>query len=194
MTAHQERHIFITGFGGQGIIMAGDILGKAATLFDHRHATMTQNYGPEARGGACSSQVIISPDEILFPYIEESEILICMSQEGYTKNIGHLRPSGTLIWDTDMVRVRKEVPAGEWFDIPATRISEELGNKMMANIVMLGFLAAVSDTVNPDSLRKAVLDSVPSATKEANALAFDQGRQYGENLLRERAGGRQASN
>ena len=188
MTAHQERHIFITGFGGQGIIMAGDILGKAATLFDRRHATMTQNYGPEARGGACSSQVIISPEEILFPYIDEPEILICMSQEGYAKNVGSLRTGGMLIWDTDMVRIKKGDAAGEGhFDIPATRISEELGNKMMANIVMLGFLASVTDAVNADSLRQAVLDSVPSATKETNAQAFDRGRQYGETLIKDRA-------
>jgi len=67
MTTHRERQVLITGFGGQGIVLAGDILGKAAALFDHKHATMTQNYGPEARGGACSSQVIIGPEEILFP-------------------------------------------------------------------------------------------------------------------------------
>ena len=71
--------------------MAGDILGKAATLYDEKHATMTQNYGPEARGGSCSSQVIISDEEILFPYVEEPEVLVCMSQEGYTKNIDSLR-------------------------------------------------------------------------------------------------------
>lgn len=187
MAIHQERQIFITGFGGQGIIMAGDILGKAATLFDHRHATMTQNYGPEARGGSCSSQVIISPEEILFPYIEEPEILICMSQEGYAKNSGSLRRGGTLIWDADLVRMEKENSAGCHYSIPATRFSEELGNKMMANIVMLGFLAAVTDIVNPDSLRKAVLDSVPSATRENNARAFDRGREYGEAILKGRS-------
>jgi len=187
MALNQERHIFITGFGGQGIIMAGDIIGKAATLFDNRHATMTQNYGPEARGGSCSSQVIISPEEILFPYIEEPEILICMSQEGYAKNIGSLRRSGMLIWDADLVRMGKKDFAGRHYSIPATRFSEELGNKMMANIVMLGFLAAVADVVNFVSLRKAVLDSVPPATRENNARAFDRGREYGEAILKGRS-------
>ena len=184
MTIDQEKHIFITGFGGQGIIMAGDILGQAATLFDHRHATMTQNYGPEARGGACSSQVIISNEEILFPYIEEAEILICMSQEGYTKNIGILRRGGTLIWDADLVQVQKEDAAARYFSVPATRIAEELGNKMMANIVMLGFLSAAADVVDSNSLRNAVLDSVPSATRENNGRSFDRGREYGEAQLK----------
>lgn len=194
MAMHQERHIFITGFGGQGIIMAGDILGKAATLFDNRHATMTQNYGPEARGGSCSSQVIISAAEVLFPFIEEPEILICMSQEGYAKNIGSLRRNGMLIWDADLVQIEKGDSAGRYYSIPATRISEEIGNKMMANIVMLGFLAVVADVVNPNFLRMAVLDSVPSATRENNARAFDRGREYGEAILKGRSKQEQAGN
>lgn len=182
----QERQVFFTGFGGQGIIMAGDILGKAATLFDFKHATMTQNYGPEARGGSCSSQVIISTEEILFPYIEEPEILVCMSQEGYSKNIKSLRPDGILIWETDLVRVQKGA-FRKAYNIPATRFAEELGGKMMANIVMLGFLAAVTDVVETESLRKAVLDSVPPATRENNSKAFDRGYEYGEAILKGRS-------
>jgi 2-oxoglutarate ferredoxin oxidoreductase subunit gamma len=187
MTIGQERHVVFTGFGGQGIVMAGDILGKAATLYDRRQATMTQNYGPEARGGACSSQVIISPEEILFPCVEEPEVLICMSQEAYAKNIKSLRPGGTLIWDTDLVHLRKTNPDWKTFSIPATRFASELGNKMMANIVMLGFLAAVENLVQPDALRKAVLDSVPGATIDNNARAFDRGREYGEAILKGRS-------
>ena len=187
MTIVQERHVLFTGFGGQGIVMAGDILGKAATLHDRQHATMTQNYGPEARGGACSSQVIISPEEILFPCVEEPEVLICMSQEAYAKNIKSLRPGGTLIWDTDLVHLRKTNPGWKTFSIPATRFASELGNKMMANIVMLGFLAAVENLVQPDTLRKAVLDSVPGTTIDKNARAFDRGREYGEAILKGRA-------
>ena len=187
MVIDNERHVFITGFGGQGIVMAGDILGKAATLHDGKHATMTQNYGPEARGGSCSSQVIISPEEILFPCVEEPEVLVCMSQEGYTKNIGTLRPDGTLIWETDLVRMEKAEPGWKTYHIPATRFAEELGNKMMANIVMLGFLVAVQDLVTVDALRQAVLSSVPPATRDNNAKAFDRGREYGEAILKGRA-------
>lgn len=187
MTTSPERQVFITGFGGQGIVMAGDILGKAATLYDRKHATMMQTYGPEARGGSCSSQVIISGSEILYPSIREPEVLVCMSQEGYTKNVKNLRRGGTLIWDTDLVKSRKSAAGLTAYNIPATRFAEELGNAMMANIVMLGFLAAVENMVSAGALREAVADSVPPATKENNLRAFDRGREYGEAILKGRA-------
>jgi len=184
---NRERHVFFTGFGGQGIIMAGDILGRAAAIYDGKHATMTQNYGPEARGGACSSQVIISDEEIMYPYIENPEFLICMSQEGYTKHVDNLREGGTLIWDEDLVHMRKSHPSWATYHIPATRLAEEMGNKMMANIVMLGFLVAVTGLVRPEALQRAIADAVPSATREANLRAFDRGMEYGQAILRGRA-------
>lgn len=184
MPDKRERHIIFTGFGGQGIVMAGDILGKAATLYDHKHATMTQNYGPEARGGACSSQVIISGEEVLFPCVEEPEILICMSQEAYTKSVKSLRPEGTLIWDTDLVHTRKTDMIFKTFHIPATRFAEQLGTKMMANIVMLGFLSAVEPLVHAEALKKAVQDSVPAATRDNNLHAFNMGREYGTSIIK----------
>jgi 2-oxoglutarate ferredoxin oxidoreductase subunit gamma len=187
MKTGSERQVFITGFGGQGIVMAGDILGKAATLYDGKHATMMQTYGPEARGGSCSSQVIISGSEILYPSIREPEVLVCMSQEGYTKNVKNLRRGGTLIWDSDLVKSRKSAAGLTTYNIPATRFAEELGNAMMANIVMLGFLAAVENVVSAGALREAVADSVPPATKENNLKAFDRGREYGEAILKGRA-------
>jgi 2-oxoglutarate ferredoxin oxidoreductase subunit gamma len=187
MKTQKERQILITGFGGQGIVMAGDILGKAAAIFDHKHATMTQNYGPEARGGACSSQVIIGPEEILFPCIEQPEILICMSQEAYTKNIKSLRPDGTLIWDTDLVHTKKSENNFKLHNIPATRFAEQLGTKMMANIVMLGFVSTVCELVEPESLKQAVLKTVPPKTRDKNATAFDRGREYGGEILKGRA-------
>ncbi|MEN6638491.1 MAG: 2-oxoacid:acceptor oxidoreductase family protein [Smithella sp.] len=184
MSDKRERHIVFTGFGGQGIVLAGDILGKAATLYDHKHATMTQNYGPEARGGACSSQVIISGEEILFPCVEEPEVLVCMSQEAYTKNIKFLRPEGTLIWDTDLVHTRKSDLRERAFHVPATRFAEQLGTKMMANIVMLGFFSAVEPIVHAEALKKAVLDSVPGSTKDNNIRAFNKGREYGQAIIK----------
>lgn len=182
----KERRIFLTGFGGQGIIMAGDILGRAATIYDGKHATMTQNYGPEARGGACSSQVIVSEEEILYPYVDRPEVIVCMSQEGYSKHAASLIEGGTLIWDEDLVRLKKLHPSWVALRVPATRIAEEMGNKMMANIVMLGFLAAVTDIVTPDALRQAIRESVPAATRDANLQAFERGMEYGHAILRSR--------
>ena len=184
MAGDKEKEILITGFGGQGIVLAGNILGKAAALHDDKHATLTQSYGPEARGGSCSAQVVISEEEILFPYVEHPQVMICMSQDGYAKNIDLLIPGGLLIWDTDLVKTKKSEPSWTNYDIPATRFAEDLGNTMMANIVMLGFLSAVSDVVTVESLRKAVLSSVPPQTKEKNAKAFKRGNEYGEAILR----------
>lgn len=184
---NSETHILITGFGGQGVIMAGDILGKAATLYDGRFATMTQAYGPEARGGACSAQIIIGEEEVLFPYIKEPHVLICLSQEGYSKNFGSLRKGGMLLLDSDLVRTKDINPDVTTYTIPATRFAEELGNKMMANIVMLGFLAAISDVISGEALRKAVLTSVPEPTREINVRAFERGFDYGKAAVKSRA-------
>lgn len=177
--SQQEKHVVITGFGGQGIVLTGNILGKAATIYDGRHATMTQNYGPEARGGSCSSQVIVSEADIAFPYVEHPQVLVCMSQEGYEKNAPSLMPGGLIVWDSDLVRVGDLDPSWRQLHVPATRIAEELGNKMMANIVMLGFLSAVSDLVSQEALKQAMLASVPPKTKEKNGLAFERGREHG---------------
>ena len=187
MTVIQDKEIIITGFGGQGIILTGSILGKAATIYDQLHATMTQSYGPEARGGACSSQVVIGREEILFPYAENPQVLVCMSQEGFDKNVDALIPGGLLIWDTDLVETGPLTGDAAAYHVPATRFAEELGNKMMANIVMLGFLSAVSDVVTVEALRESVLTSVPPHTKDKNGQAFDRGREYGEAILKSRA-------
>ena len=181
-----EKEILITGFGGQGIVLTGNILGMAATLYDNRHATMTQSYGPEARGGSCSSQVVISDEPILFPYVEKPQTMICMSQAGFQKNCDILIDGGTMIWDTDLVKPETVNEKWDSYNIPATRFAEELGNKMMANIVMLGFLSAVSELVEPESLKQAVLKTVPPKTIEKNSTAFDRGREYGGEILKGR--------
>ena len=194
MGDNKEREILISGFGGQGIVLAGNILGKAAALHDHKHSTMTQSYGPEARGGSCSAQVMISDNEILFPYVENPQIVVCMSQEAYTKNAHSLIPGGLLLYDTDLVETGELDPEWNAHKIPATRFAEELGNTMMANIVMLGFLSATSDVVTVDSLRKAVLSSVPPHTKEKNEKAFNRGAEYGEAILKSAAKQNEARN
>ena len=108
-------------------------------------------------------------------------------QEGYSRNAGSLRQEGCLIWDADLVRTKKLAPGLTTYQIPATRFAEELGNIMMANIVMLGFLAAVHGLVSVEALREAVWTSVPKPTREINAQAFERGREYGEAILKSRA-------
>ncbi len=182
------------GFGGQGIVMAGDILGKAATLHDLKHATMIQAYGPEARGGSCSTQVIISDEEILFPYVRRARGADLHEPGGLCeKHQPRCRPAALLIWDTDLVETRELDPGWTTYNIPATRFAEELGNKMMANIVMLGFLAAVERRrAALDSLRQAVLGFGARRQQGKQRRAFDRGREYGEAIQKSRAKQEQA--
>jgi 2-oxoglutarate ferredoxin oxidoreductase subunit gamma len=128
--------------------------------------------------------VIISDDAIHYPYVRRPEILVCMSQAGYDKFIGLLEPKGLLLVDEDLVQPREK--EGAFFSIPSTRLAEELGRKMMANIIMLGFLVAVSEAVTPEAARQAVLGSVPKGTEKMNLAAFDKGYDFGVATLRGR--------
>jgi len=180
----KRQEITFTGFGGQGIVLAGSILGKAAALGDHRHSTLVQSYGPEARGGACSAQVIISDSPIHYPHVRHADILVCMSQAGFDKFIGELREEGILVIDQDLVQDSGIVR--DFFPIPSTRMAEELGRKMMANIIMVGFFTAVTKAVSVDATREAVVDSVPKGTEEMNLIAFNKGLEYGRAVLKGR--------
>jgi 2-oxoglutarate ferredoxin oxidoreductase subunit gamma len=176
MSRHEIR---LSGFGGQGIITAGHIFGKAAALFDQRHVTLTKSYGPESRGGACSTQLIISDQEVDYPRLTEPELLVAMSQEAYAKYIEELAGGGLLLIDEDLVELSHPRDDIQTRAIPATRIAEnELGRKIVANIVMLGFVAANTDAVSPDGLREAVLSSIPKGTEELNLRAFERGYSY----------------
>jgi len=183
--AKKQKEILLTGFGGQGIVLAGQILGKAASLGDHKESTLTQSYGPEARGGACSAQVIISEETIHYPYVRNPDVLVCMSQGGFDKYASLLDEEGTLIIDQDLVQ-NAEAKGADFFAIPATRMAEELGRKMMANIVMLGFFTAVTDALTVDSARDAVMGSVPKGTEKLNLAAFDKGHDFGVATLKGR--------
>ena len=179
----RTKEIIITGFGGQGIVLAGRILGQAAALGDHMESTFVQDYGPEARGGACSAQVIISEETIHYPYVRHPDILICMSQSGFEKFIDAIKPEGILIIDQDLVRQRID---RDFFSIPSTRMAEELGRTMMANIIMLGFFASLTGAVTLEAARDAVKTSVPKGTEEMNITAFKKGYDYGLALLKGR--------
>ncbi|MDZ7261340.1 MAG: 2-oxoacid:acceptor oxidoreductase family protein [candidate division KSB1 bacterium] len=174
-----KTEIRITGFGGQGVIKSGYIIGKAAAIYDKRNATLNQSFGPEARGSACSAQVIVSDEKILYPYIRVPNIMIAMSQEGYTKYEPELDKQGILLIDEDLVKPDRPRDKIKLYAIPATRIAEQLGRKIVQNIVMLGFFTAITKVVKPESMREAVKTSVPERTIELNLRAFDSGYEYG---------------
>ncbi len=175
--------IRITGFGGQGVILSGYIIGKAASIFNDQHATLTQSFGPEARGSACSAQVIVSDDRVLYPYVTKANILVAMSKDGYMTHKNNLSEGGIVVYEKDLVPVEEHGSGVKAFGIPATRFAEELGRKIVLNIVMVGFLGAVSGLLPEEALRKAVETSVPPGTEELNLQAFDKGYQYGRQLV-----------
>ena len=174
----------ISGFGGQGVILSAHILGKAASIYDGQHATLTQSFGPEARGSACSAQVVVSDTRVLYPYVTAPKILLAMSHDGYMTHKDNVTEDCIYVYEKDLVKIEKHGSKASSFGVPATRIAEELGRKIVLNIVMLGFLAAVTDIVPHEALRKAVESSVPSGTEELNLKAFDQGYEYGMNLTK----------
>jgi len=175
-----KRHeIRFSGFGGQGIITAGYILGKAAALHDRRYVTLIKSYGPESRGGASSAQVIISDEEINYPRITKPEVLVAMSQEAYAKYVEELASGGLLIIDEDLVELNHPRNDIQVRAIPATRIAEsDLGRRIVANIVMLGYAAANTDVVSLEGIREAVLSSIPKGTEELNMQALEKGYSY----------------
>jgi 2-oxoglutarate ferredoxin oxidoreductase subunit gamma len=176
----------IAGFGGQGVILAASVVGRAATIYNNRYATMTQSFGPESRGGACSAQLIISGSPVLYPYVTASDILVVMSQEAFTKFHGELKPGGVMLVEEDLVRLSDIKPGTRVYGIPATRFAEELGKKMVLNIVMVGFFGAVTQLIPADALRNAIADAVPKRFRELNLLAFDKGYDHGLKLSTER--------
>jgi 2-oxoglutarate ferredoxin oxidoreductase subunit gamma len=175
----QLTEIRIAGFGGQGVILSAIILGRAASIHQGAFATMTQSFGPEARGGACSAQLVLSGSPVLYPYVSRPDILVVMSQEACTKFVPELKDGGTLIVEQDLVRVTDLKPNTRAFSVPATRLAEELGKRMVLNSVMVGFFTAVTRLLDRDAVLKSVADSVPAAFRELNLKAFDKGFSYG---------------
>jgi 2-oxoglutarate ferredoxin oxidoreductase subunit gamma len=175
--------IRIAGFGGQGVILSAMILGKAASIFQDAFATMTQSFGPEARGGACSAQLVISGSPVLYPYVTRPDILVILSQEAYTRFVPELKDGGTLIVERDLVRLTDLKPNTRVYSVPATRIAEGLGKRMVLNSVMVGFFTCVTELLDRESVRKAVADSVPASFRELNLKAFEAGYENGREAL-----------
>jgi 2-oxoglutarate ferredoxin oxidoreductase subunit gamma len=176
--------IRFAGFGGQGIIKSGIITATAACIYGGKNAVQTQSYGPESRGGACKSEVVISEEEIDFPKVVEPEILVVMSQHAYNEYAENVKPNGTIILDPDMVPNEKELKNVKIFRVPATRIAEELGRKIVANIAMLGAFVAITGVLDKDAVKESIKVNVPKGTEELNLMAFEKGYEYGNDLLK----------
>lgn len=173
-----RTEIRITGFGGQGVVLAGYIVGRAAAIHGGLEATMIQSFGPEARGSACTATLVLEEGEVLYPYVRRPDILVAMSGDGYEKYRGELEEGGLLIYERDLV-VPDLRPGLRAFGIPSTRLAEALGRRLIQNIVMVGFFTAVTGLVPPEAAREAVAGSVPAGTEKLNLAAFERGLAFG---------------
>jgi 2-oxoglutarate ferredoxin oxidoreductase subunit gamma len=168
--------IRISGLGGQGVVLAGRILGEAA-VYSGKNAVQTQSYGAEARGSAAKSEVIISDGKIGFPMVRKCDILIAMSQEAVEKNVKALKEGGLFLIDTTTVR---SVPKTEarTLEISATETSTKvLGEKLYANMIMLGALVKITGIVNEESMEKVISNTFPEKLVSINIEAYKKGKE-----------------
>jgi 2-oxoglutarate ferredoxin oxidoreductase subunit gamma len=167
----------LAGMGGQGLILAGIILAEGATIFDGKNAIQSQSYGPESRGGASRSEVIISPEdvEIDFPKVTVPDLLLIMSREAMERYGQDVKPDGLIVIDSTYVQV-PENPACRVVSIPITELTrKQFGKTIVSNIVALGSIVALTDIISRDALEKAVIKRVPRGTEELNKSALELG-------------------
>lgn len=171
------QRISLCGFGGQGIILSAVVLGTAAVTRCGKYAVQTQSYGSEARGGQCQAELIIDDKVINSPIAAKKDLLICMFQEAYDRYISTLEDDGVLVIDNGLVSNLTKQPR-RTFQIPATEIAIGLGNKMAANMVMLGFLSESCGLIPLEDLKVTVAESVSERFVELNMKAVEAGSQY----------------
>lgn len=170
-------HIGLCGFGGQGIVLSSVILGTALVTKCDLYAVQTQSYGSEARGGQCQAELIVDSKPIASPVSESKDILLCMFQDAYNRYISSVKPDGMLVVDSSLVTSFTR-PLARTFQVPATEIAVNLGNRMAANMVMLGFLAEATGLLGLDALKEMVCETVNERFLELNMKAIEAGAAY----------------
>ena len=180
----ERREIRLAGSGGQGLILAGVILAEAVGIHEGKFVAQTQSYGPEARGGASKSEVVISDQEIDYPKAVKPDILLVMNQTACDLYIFDVKPGGTLIVDSSLVH---HLPTSLAVALPFTKIARELGHEMMANVVALGALATLTGMVSLPNLEDALLARVPPGTKKLNKQALQAGVKAAKTYLKTKA-------
>jgi len=178
-----KKEIRICGFGGQGVILAGFIIGKAASVFMDYNAVQSQSYGPEARGGAARSEIIISDEKIGYPRPLGVDCFVAMSQESFDTYRVDVTDDTVIIVDPELVK--KHNIGRPLYKIHAQKIAEELGNKIVTNIVMVGAFTSIFGLLKSDAVKESVIDSVPKRFTELNIRAFERGFEAGKNAVKE---------
>ena len=174
----------IGGFGGQGVVTMAVVAGETASLYDKKYVVQTQSYGPEARGGASKSEIVISDEEVDYPKVQAPDVFVVLSRAAYLEYIHGLKDDGILIMDEDLVEVEGELPKTvKVYKIPATRIAEEqVKSKQATNIVMLGALTAITKILSVEGLKAQIEARWPRFIK-SNMLALELGMKAGEEAL-----------
>lgn len=173
-----RTEIRLAGFGGQGIVLAGVILGEGA-IWDGKNAVQTQSYGPESRGGAARSEVVVADEIIHYPRVILADYFVALSQPAYDKYHAGLKTHGSIIVDEDLVAASEQEGVTAFFRIPFTKIADELGNRIVANTVALGSVCAVTGVVTADGLREAIRARLPARLLDLNLEAFESGYEMG---------------
>lgn len=180
---NKEQQVRLSGFGGQGIVLAGIILGEAVSLYENRFAVQFQSYGPEARGGASRSEVVISDEEIDLLELIEPDIFLALSQQAFDKYIGDVHEGALVIIDPDYV-TDASFTSKKVYAVPVSKIArEQVGKTIVINMVALGALAAISGLVGIGALKKAVSARVPPGTEEINLKAAQAGYESARKMI-----------
>ena len=180
-----RKEVLFSGFGGQGVILASVILGRAAAVYENLYAVQTQSYGPESRGGASRAEVVISDEPIDYPKTIHPDYAVFFSQEAYSKYLRTVKEGATVIVEKDLVPHRdlefeKKLNV---IALPLTEIAEETtGLSLTMNILTLGILVGVTGIVSREAIEKAVRDAVPRGTEEINVKALKKGFEIAEEL------------
>jgi len=172
----------LSGSGGQGLILAGKILAQAAVIYDNKNAVQSQSYGPEARGGASKADVVISKTDIDYPKAQNVNVLLALTQESCDKYSKSLMDDGILLVDEKHV---KKIPKGKYKVIKAPIIdiaTNDVGLVVVANIVSLGVIQALTNCVSYDAIKNSILERVPKGTEQINIKALDAGITQGKKL------------
>ncbi len=181
----RKKHVEVrlSGFGGQGLVLAGIVLGRAAAVHEGRNAVMAQSYGPESRGGASCAEVIIDDGDIDYPHLVSPDVVLVLSQEAYAKYGKGRGTDVLLVAEKNIVELDPATEKGRRvLRVPFTALAEKVGRRIVLNMVALGFLCRATGVVGRDALREAIRASVPPGTEELNLRAFDAGHEYTEGL------------
>ncbi len=177
-----RKEVCLSGSGGQGLILAGIILAEAAGIYDGFEVVQTQSYGPEARGGASRSEIIISKEKIDYPKVLKSEILLALTQKACDKYIQNLAKDGILLADSTYV-LKMPSFSGKIYQYPITEDAIKiLGNQLVANIISLGIIVQLTNIVSKDAIKKALIARIPTRVKDLNMKALEHGFKIGEKI------------